>query len=313
MSRSLQQKGIVVLYLALVMLSACGNPTMVRKGQAELPAFLKVGHRGARGVMPENTVPSMRKALDMGANVLEVDIQVSRDKQVVVAHDPHINHHITLSPDGEEISEEQAKQYVLYQMPYAEIRKFDVGSKYHTGFPEQKKLQTYMPLLGELIDSVEQYTAAKGLAPVIYNIEVKADPSRDGVYQPEPEEYIRLVLDVVKQREIEGRFYIQSFDVRQIQQVRQQSPGITTALLTGDGKVTFSKNIEKVGFIPQIYSPHYSLVTEELVKECHTQGMRLVPWTVNSLEEMKKLKAMGVDGIITDYPHLLNQLEATEL
>ncbi len=263
--------------------------------------------------MPENTVPSMRKALDMGANVLEVDIQVSRDKQVVVAHDPHINHHITLSPDGEEISEEQAKQYVLYQMPYAEIRKFDVGSKYHTGFPEQKKLQTYMPLLGELIDSVEQYTAAKGLAPVIYNIEVKADPSRDGVYQPEPEEYIRLVLDVVKQREIEGRFYIQSFDVRQIQQVRQQSPGITTALLTGDGKVTFSKNIEKVGFIPQIYSPHYSLVTEELVKECHTQGMRLVPWTVNSLEEMKKLKAMGVDGIITDYPHLLNQLEATEL
>ncbi|WP_235861355.1 glycerophosphodiester phosphodiesterase family protein [Pontibacter flavimaris] len=274
---------------------------------------MKVGHRGARGFMPENTIPSMKKALDMGANVLEVDVQVSSDKQVVVAHDLHINQNFTLSPEGEEISEEQAKQHVLYQMPYAEIRRFDVGSKYHTGFPEQKKLRTYMPLLSELIDSVEQYTAAKGLAPVIYNIEVKAVPGQDGVFQPEPAEYIKLVLDVVKQREIEGRFYIQSFDVRQIQQVRQQSPGVATALLTGDGKVSFSENMEKVGFAPQIYSPHYSLVTEELVKACHAQGMRLVPWTVNSLEEMKKLKAMGVDGIITDYPNLLNQLELTGL
>ncbi|WP_170114083.1 glycerophosphodiester phosphodiesterase family protein [Pontibacter mucosus] len=295
--------------LALFLLWGCSGSPVVETEQTSMPEFFKVGHRGTRGYMPENTIPSMKKAIDDGANVLEVDIQISIDKQVVVAHDPHINAQISLTPEGKELTPEQARQLLLYQMPYAEIRKYDVGSRYHDGFPEQQKMATYMPLLGELIDSVEQYTASKGLPPVIYNIEIKANPDQDGVYQPKPEEYVALVMDEVRKRNLGGRFYIQSFDRRQIQQVHQQYPEVTTALLVGDANMSFEEHLEKLGYKPPIYSPHFSLVTPGLVAKCREQSIKLVPWTVNTLEDMSKLKAMGVDGIITDYPNLLTQLD----
>ncbi|MBF9255452.1 glycerophosphodiester phosphodiesterase [Pontibacter sp. 172403-2] len=272
------------------------------------PDFYKEGHRGTRGLMPENTIPAMKKAVDVGANVLEMDVQISKDGQVMVAHDPYINRNFALLPDGGEIPEEDARRYILHQMDYADIRRFDVGSKYYSSFPEQKKMPAYIPLLGELIDSVEQYTAAKGLPDVIYNIEIKANPEYDGVYQPEPQELIRLVMDVVNKKQLDNRFYIQSFDVRQIQEVHRQYPQVVIGFLTSDNKASFEDNIRKIGFAPQIYSPAYKLATSSLIEKCHEQGIKFVPWTVNTLEEMKELKAMGVDGIITDYPNLFSRL-----
>lgn len=273
------------------------------------PAFYKEGHRGARGFIPENTIPSMKWAIDNGANILELDVHISKDKKVVVAHDPYINRNFTLLPNGAEIPEADAKKYILYQMEYKDIRKFDVGSKIHTGFPQQKKFTTYIPLLGELIDSVEQYLDEKGLPGIIYNIEIKANPLRDGFYQPAPKELMDLVMAVVNEKEIENRYYIQSFDIRQIQEVRKRYPHVVTGFLTGDTTATFEANLEKIGFLPQIYSPQYKLASADVIKKCHERGMKFVPWTVNTLEEMKRLKEMGVDGIITDYPNLLNELE----
>ena len=273
------------------------------------PAFYKEGHRGTRGLMPENTIPSMKKAIEDGANVIEVDIQISQDKKVLVAHDPYINRQFSFLPDGGEIPEQDAHKYLLYQMPYDSIRKFDVGSKEHPGFPDQKKIRTYIPLLGELIDSVEQFTADKGFSPVIYNIEIKSAPEKDGVYQPAPSELIGLVMEIVNARDIDNRFYLQSFDIRQIQEVHRRYPRVATGFLTGNREATFEENLKNIGFTPQIYSPHYKLATRELVEKCHAAGMKFIPWTVNTLEEMKALKVLGVDGIITDYPNLLNGLE----
>lgn len=272
------------------------------------PAFYKEGHRGSRGLMPENTIPSMKKAIADGANIIEVDTQISQDKKVMVAHDPHINRQISLLPDGSEIPEADAHKYLLHAMPYDSIRKFDVGSKYHPGFPQQRKMKTYIPLLGELIDSIEQYTKENGFPPVIYNIEIKARPDQDGVYQPAPAEYMRLVMDVVNSKKLDNRFYIQSFDIRQIQEVRRNYPGVITGFLTGNKELTLEENLENIGFIPEIYSPQYKLATRELVEKCHAKGMKFVPWTVNTLEEMKALTAIGVDGIITDYPNLFKEL-----
>jgi glycerophosphoryl diester phosphodiesterase len=186
---------------------------------------------------------------------------------------------------------------------------FDVGSKHHNDFPQQKKMKSYIPLLGELIDSVEQYTREKKLAPVIYNIEIKSNPEKDGVYQPVPAELIGLVMDVVKSKSIDNRFYIQSFDIRQIQEVHRDHAGVVTGFLTSNKQNSLKNNLEAIGFIPDIYSPQYKLATRELVQECHEKGMKFVPWTVNTLEEMQQLKDLGVDGIITDYPNLFSELK----
>lgn len=293
----------------LLLNTGCKTTSPVAVMQKSFPSFYKEGHRGTRGLMPENTVPAMYKAVEVGANILEVDVYITKDQQVVVAHDPYINPTFTLGPNGEEIPKEEARKYVLHQMNYADIRPFDVGSKYYPAYPKQQKTRTYMPLLGELIDSVDQFTAAKKLPRVIYNIEIKANPQYDGVYQPEPATLVKQVMAVVNSRKLSNsRFYIQSFDIRQIQVVHQQYPHVVTGFLTDKKDVSFEENLTQIGFEPNIYSPHYKLVTPELIQKCHARGIKCVPWTVNTLEEMKSLKQMGVDGIITDYPDLFSQL-----
>ena len=304
---NLNSASALVLYGVLLMgcLQACKVKQPVAAMEHTFPDFYIEGHRGARGLMPENSIPSMKKAVDAGANILEVDVQISKDGQVVVAHDPKVNPAITLLPNGQEIPREDADKYILHQMDYADIRKFDVGSKGNPAFPGQEKRKAYMPLLGELIDSVERYTAARGLPAILYNIEIKADPAKDGLYQPAPEELVKLVMDVVKEKHIGNRFYVQSFDVRQIQEVHRRYPQVTIGFLTSDKNATLEENISRIGFLPQIYSPYYKLVTSELIEESHRKGMKLVPWTVNTQEEMRQLRQLGVDGIITDYPNLL--------
>lgn len=275
----------------------------------QFPAFYKEGHRGTRGLMPENTIPAMTKAIEAGANIIEVDIYITKDKQVLIAHDPMVNVNHSLYEDGRVIAKEDAKKYVWRQMNYADIRKFDVGSKPYNGWPQQQKIKTYMPLLGELIDSVEAFTTARKLTPVIYNIEVKTSPQYDSLdYNAGPEEMIKAVMDVVNSKQIGKRFYIQSFDVRPLQVVHQKYPGVVIGFLTGTATATVDQNLAQLGFTPEIYSPHYKLVTPETVSACKQHKMKLVPWTVNTVEEMKALVKLGVDGIITDYPNYFSQL-----
>ncbi|MDF2191940.1 glycerophosphodiester phosphodiesterase family protein [Paraflavitalea sp. CAU 1676] len=294
--------------LALFALFSC-KTTQKSVSSFQFPAFYKEGHRGTRGLMPENTIPAMTKAIEVGANFIEVDIYITKDKQVLIAHDPYVNVNHSLYDDGREIEKTDAKKYVWRQMNYADIRKFDVGSKPYNGWPQQQKIKTYMPLLGELIDSVEAFTKERKLTPVIYNIEVKTSPQYDSLgYNAGPEEMITAVMDVVKSKNIGNRFYIQSFDVRPLQVVHKNYPGVMIGFLTGDAKATLEGNLKQLGFTPDIYSPHYKLVTPDMVKACKEQKMKLVPWTVNTQEEMKALIKLGVDGIITDYPNYFSQL-----
>lgn len=300
---------ILLLSLGLLLNTGCKIQSPAVVMQKSFPNFYKEGHRGARGLMPENTIPAMYKAVEAGANILEVDVYISKDEQVVVAHDPYVNPAYMRMPSGEEIPKDEARKYVLHQMNYADIRQFDVGSKFYPAFPQQQKLKTYMPLLGELIDSVDNYTTAKKLPPVIYNIEIKANPQYDGVYQPDPATLVKHVMAVVNSRKLSNRrFYLQSFDIRQIQEVHRRYPGVIIGFLTDKKDRSFAENLAQIGFPPHIYSPHYKLVTPDLVQQCHARGIKCVPWTVNDLADMKSLQALGVDGIITDYPNLFRQL-----
>jgi glycerophosphoryl diester phosphodiesterase len=194
-------------------------------------------------------------------------------------------------------------------MNYADIRMFDVGSKPYPAYPQQKQVKTYMPLLGELIDSVEAYTKSKKLKPTIYNIELKTNPRFDSLgYNSGPEEMIDKVMEVVKTKNIGNRFYIQSFDFRPLIYLDKKHPQVTIGFLTSSRTLSLDDNLKQLGFTPDIYSPEYRLVTKEMVEACKKHKMKLVPWTVNTAAEMKTLIELGVNGIITDYPNLFAQL-----
>jgi len=270
------------------------------------PAFYKEAHRGGTGLMPENTIPAMKSGVDAGANVVEMDVYTSKDGQVIITHDPYINPKITLTKDGKEITEEESKMLPVHQMNYADIRAYDIGSKNYPAFPDQRKIKSYIPLLDELIDSVEQYTAQRKLPKVIYNIELKTSPKFDSALNATPEALVDAVMEIVKSKKIGDRFYIQSFDMRPLQYVHGKYPNVTIGYLLSNTS-TFDENIKQLGFIPHIYSPAFKLATPELARQCKASKCKLIVWTVNTREDVKKMKGLGVDGIITDYPHYLSE------
>jgi glycerophosphoryl diester phosphodiesterase len=302
-------KSITRFILVVATIVFCTHDVIAQtKVPKEFPDFYKEGHRGGTGLMPENTIPAMKKAVDVGANVIEVDVYTSKDGKVIITHDPHINWKISLTKDGKELTEEEAKKYPVHQMNYDDIRQFDVGSKYYPPFPGQKKIRTYIPLLGELIDSVEQHTRSRKLPGVIYNIELKTGPNFDDVYNSRPPELVDAVMAVVSSKNIGDRFYLQSFDMRPLQYAREKYPKITLGFLTSSQN-SYDDNIRHLGFVPNIYSPNLKLVTPELVRQCKSGKCKLVVWTVNTREDMQRIKDMGVDGIITDYPDYLSELK----
>jgi glycerophosphoryl diester phosphodiesterase len=263
------------------------------------------GHRGCRGLMPENTIPAMYKAIDLGVNTIEMDVVISKDKKVVVSHEPWFSHEITTKPDGSFIEAKEEMKYNIYEMSYAEIIKYDVGLKFHPRFPKQQKLQAIKPLLEDLIDSVKNYCNRKKKQVPVFNIEIKSLPAGDNKYHPMPYEFSELVMTVIKEKKIEDRVIVQSFDYRPLKYLHEKYPALTTSLLIEDSNdKDFEGQLAELGYLPVIYSPNYTLVDEELVKQCHNKGMKIIPWTVNNKKEVKKLKKMGVDGIITDYPDL---------
>lgn len=259
------------------------------------------GHRGARGLMPENTIPAFIRALELGVTTLELDVVISRDRQVVVSHEPFLSHTICTGPDGEKISAAQEDQYNLYRMTYDEIHRSDCGSQEHPDFPQQKKIAAYKPLLSEVIDSVEQYLKEHDRPPVQYNIETKSAESGDGVFHPAPAEFVTLLLEVIQTKGIEDRTTVQSFDVRTLQEAKRLAPTLRQALLV-ENRRGVKKNIEALGYTPEVYSPYYRLVDKALRKYTREQGMQLIPWTVNKPKDIREMLQLGVDGIISDYP-----------
>ncbi|MEZ4888965.1 MAG: glycerophosphodiester phosphodiesterase family protein [Chitinophagales bacterium] len=261
------------------------------------------GHRGARGLMPENTIPAFIKALDLGVNTLEMDVVITKDKKVLLSHEAFMSSEICLDSLGQAIPDSLAKFLNIYEMNAEEVQSYDCGSKPYGRFPQQQKLKVSKPLLSAVIDTVEAYIAANKLAPVFYNIETKSVPDGDDRFHPKPDEFVRLLLEVIDQKGIADRTIIQSFDPRTLQATKALKKEMVVALLVynEDG---YEANIQRLGFLPEIYSCYFPLVTDSLMDYARQQKMKVIPWTVNDSLEMKRLVEMGVDGIITDYPDL---------
>jgi len=271
-----------------------------------LPEFDKQGHRGCRGLMPENTIAAMIKALNLGVTTLEMDVVITKDKKVVVSHDQWFSEEITTKPDGSFIGQREERKFNIYWMTYDQVKTFDVGLKPHPRFPTQEKMKAVKPLLTELIDSVKLYMMASRRPMPFYNIETKTQPVTDGIYHPSPGEFVNTLMNVINGANIGDRVIIQSFDFRTLQILHKRYPAIKTAALIEDfDKRSLEEQLKALGFKPTIYSPHYSLVNKELIGKCHELQIKVIPWTVNDKAKIDELKTLGVDGIITDYPDLL--------
>jgi len=260
------------------------------------------GHRGARGYLPENTIPSFILALESGVKTLEMDVVVSADGKLVVSHEPWMSAEICSHPDGRHVTEEDQMNLNLYRMSYEEIAKYDCGSRGNARFPQQKVMAVTKPLLSAVIDTIESIVKSRKLPPIFYNIETKTESQGDNLYHPAPAQFVKLLLDELKKHGIENRTTVQSFDVRTLQEMLKLDGKISLALLVSEG--AFSAHLDTLGFIPEIYSPNYKLVTDTLMKEAQEKGVQVIPWTVNDSLEMKRLIDLGVDGFITDYPEV---------
>lgn len=257
------------------------------------------GHRGCRGLMPENTIEAFLKAIDLGVHTLELDVAVSKDNIVVVSHEPFISRKYCLDLEGNEIAKGFDKMHNLYQMTFEDIKQFDCGSKFYPKFPEQKKIKTYKPSLDEVINICKQKNSK-----IKFNIELKARPKYDAIYTPKPKEFVELVLDVVNKNHAFKETNLQSFDLRVLEEIKKQSPKMMVALLVNEDE-TIREKLERLSFTPNIISPYFKILDFETVKNLQSNNFKVIPWTVNKIEVLQKMIDFNVDGIITDYPDRL--------
>ncbi|MDI9874550.1 glycerophosphodiester phosphodiesterase family protein [Flectobacillus rivi] len=267
------------------------------------------GHRGCRGLLPENTIPAFLEALKYPIDYLELDVCLSKDLDVVVSHEPYINSLFSSYPTGKAVRKSEEKNLNLFQLSYEQIRSFDVGQRGNKLFPEQKPMAAHKPLLAEMLKACE--TQRKKYPDFGYNIEIKSEEREYGISQPqEVNVFCDKVFEILKNINPE-HIIVQSFDFNILKYCKQQMdlgvyPKVQlSALVTNEG---VRPSLEKLGFLPDFFSPYYKSLTEGKIEICHQKGIRVVPWTINKIEDMRRLIIMGVDGIITDYPNRIDDI-----
>lgn len=262
-------------------------------------AFDLQGHRGARGVAPENTLPGFAAALALGVATLELDTGVTRDGVVVIHHDRRLNPDIARGPDGRWIA---APGPLLRELDFEALRRYDVGrlrpgSEYAARFPEQVPADgARIPRLAELFALVRK----SGNAQVRFNIETKISPAAPDETLP-PAAFARALVAEIRAAGMAERSTVQSFDWRTLQAVERDAPEIATAYLTGRRRGgSQPKAVHAAG--GRIWSPNYEELDSAALIEARALGLKVVPWTVNEPGFIERFLDLGVDGIITDYP-----------
>ena len=288
------------------------------------------GHRGARGLAPENTIPGFAGALGIGVSTIELDIGVTKDGVVVVHHDLHLNPDVARGSDGRWL---RPPTPAIRDLTFHELQRYDVGrirpgSDYSRRFREQRKLDgVRIPTLDSVFDLARH---ARNEA-VRFNVEIKVSPAEPDA-TASPEEMARAVIKVVRENGMEKRVMVQSFDWRVLPTLHKEAPEIATSCLTvqrdwldniGAGHPqpspwTGAVQYRDYGSVPKmvkaagcaIWSPSGADLDEAQVKEAKSLGLKIIVWTVNERVDMERALDIGVDGIITDYPDRLREVMA---
>ena len=290
------------LWLSACLLLAAG--TVLYGCQASVKEKLPVvhAHRGGAALYPENTILAMTHAVTIGVPVMELDLHVTKDSMVVVSHDAFLNHVKALTPEGEPITADKDREYKIYAMTYDSLRRYDVGSLPNPAYPGRKNVKCCVPLVTDLIDCLELLTKSNGIAPVSYNIEIKSDPLKDGIYSPDYRTFADLCLKVLLGKKLDDRLLVQCFDVRTLNYLHEKYPNVRLSYLVEDKNATFEELMSRLNFVPQVYSPESDMLTEEIAVKAREKGMELAPWTVDDKPEIERLKRLGVDAIISNQP-----------
>ena len=258
-----------------------------------LATFDLQGHRGARGYLPENTLPGFERALAIGVDTLELDVGVTRDGVVVIHHDRRLNPDVARGADGKWVT---APAPTLYSLSYRELQDYDVGrirpgSEYAQRFPHQQ------PIDGARIPRLDELFARAG-AKVRFNIETKLVPEAPDETLP-PEPFARALIAEVRKAGVAARTTIQSFDFRTLKIVEREAPEIMTAYLTS-GKNSDPAKVKAAG--ARLWSPDFRDLDPAKLAAARAAGLRIVAWTVNEPADIAKVLQLGIDGIISDYP-----------
>jgi glycerophosphoryl diester phosphodiesterase len=256
------------------------------------------GHRGARAVLPENTMIAFEYALELGVDTLEFDMGVSKDGEVVVTHDQKINPVICQTKNGESIEE----GLWVHQLSLAEIKQFDCGSKVNPRFGDQKMVPgSEIPTLREVFTMVNESKLANAKT-IMFNIETKSDPLIPDA-QPEPDVFVSAVYEVIKDFGFEHRVTLQSFDHRTLLSAARLAPDLQRSALFKDAPDDWLE--AALAADAHIISPHHQIIDRKSVTAMQDEGLAVIPWTANSKRQWARLLKLGVDGIITDDPKAL--------
>jgi glycerophosphoryl diester phosphodiesterase len=294
-------------------------------------AFDLEGHRGTRGLAPENTLAAFRSAIEIGVTTIETDMGVTKDDVVVISHNPTLNPDLVRDPDGHWLSSPGPP---IRSLTFAELRRYDIGrlnptSQYARQFPEQKAVDgERFPKLSELFDLGK----ASG-KPVRFNIETKITPT-SGSNTPDPATFARMVIAVVREAGVVDRVTVQSFDWRTLIEVKRIAPEIETSCLTiqtqnddtmqqtpDGGPSPWHAGLalrDHGGSVPAlvkaagcgVWSMFWRNLSPKELAAAHALGLKVLPWTVNERGDMRTLIDLGVDGIISDYPDRLREVMA---
>lgn len=245
------------------------------------------GHRGARSIYPENTLPSFKYNIEHGIDVIEVDLQITKDNELVIYHYKNINTDICSGPIKP-----------IKSLTLKEIKEYDCGSKKNPNFPEQRIVPgERIPTFLELIDLIKTYKNKN----ILMNVEIKTEKSLDT--DSEVYNFCKVLVDIIHKYNISNNVIIQSFDTRALQYVKEIDPNIKTSYLL-ENKLDTIDNIIKISkkLGVEIISPDFNLIDKNFVKKMQDNGFEVLVWTVNDKDDVKKVIEYGVDGIISDDP-----------
>jgi glycerophosphoryl diester phosphodiesterase len=287
------------------------------------PNYIKIyGHRGARGVLPENTLESFKYLFENNIYAYETDILISKDFIPVITHDFRLDPSYTKDINDNWIEDENIK---IIDLTYDQILQFDVGtlnklSKYGRKFINQKSLQNQkIPKLSELL----KLTSDNIVEDLLINLEIKSTPIEKNL-TPEPDEMVKIIIDEVSRSNLEDRIIYSSFDWRVLREIKERDSKIPRAYLTSGARGKIYDKSPWLDFTPlhngvelpelikalggSAWHPNYKDVNKEIVQISHDKGLPVNVWTVNRESDMLRMIDYGVDGIMTDYPLKLKEL-----
>ena len=256
------------------------------------------GHRGCRGLYPENTIEGFKKAIELGVDGIEWDVVVNKDHELIISHEPFIDTNYCLNNDGSEIKVAENRELNIYKMSTNQIKQFDCGLKTNKRFSKQEKSNETKPTFKEAEIALKEY---KGT--ILF--EIKSNEKQINTFYPEAKKYAEIIYENLKNSSLLSHYIFMSFDPKIINELNKLFPKAKFIFLIDQPFKTLKQMKKKLTFKPFGLGLNYKLATKKIITNAHQEKTKIYAWTVNKIKDSNELIKMGIDGIITDYPNLL--------